>query len=515
MSFIQNLFSSRDNNANTQTYVGQTDRIWYNPDNNTFRVSDGSTPGGLPIDYSSNANITANTVTVNTITSTGGNVAVTGNLVISGNISPAAVGKIGGIIPGPGANVSNTGLLTINTAGLSFSFGNFTANNNILTMVNVNEDMILETSGNAEIQLIGNIGFYKSNGGGVPDPSELFFFARDDGQLTILVPAEDPVLGAVEIIGSATGNLIPPGAPGSMLHITGNPGVPARVYLDGNNEYASFVARRYNGNVAVPTQVLAGQDVFRINSTAATDAGVGNVAMAQIRTTALENQTTTAQGSSITFTVTPVGSPASARVDVANVTVANGVTATKFTTAGTVSATGNITGGNIAGTLLTGTLATAAQPNVTSVGTLSSLSVTANITGGNILTGGLISATGNITAGNVTATNYTGLVTHGIRNAGAVGGTTLTLNVTTDDIVKCTFATDFTVAFSNIIPGRVVTLIATNTSAGDSDVITSGVAALNTTSGGTFTVTQQTTAVVTYYSLDGDTANIYASAVYA
>jgi hypothetical protein len=91
MSFIQNLFSSRDNNANTQTYVGQTDRIWYNPDNNTFRVSDGSTPGGLPIDYSSNANITANqitanSITVSSITSTSGTVAVTGNLTITGNI---------------------------------------------------------------------------------------------------------------------------------------------------------------------------------------------------------------------------------------------------------------------------------------------------------------------------------------------------------------------------------------------------------------------------------------------
>jgi hypothetical protein len=136
--------------------------------------------------------------------------------------------------------------------------------------------------------------------------------------------------------------------------------------MDGNAEYVSIVARRYNGNVAAPTQVLAGQDVFRINSTAATNLGggnVGNVAMAQIRTTALENQTSTAQGSSITFTVTPIGSAASARVDVANVTVADGVTATKFTTAGTVIATGNITGGNV-------------------------------------LTGGLILATGGITSGN-------------------------------------------------------------------------------------------------------------------
>ena len=87
--------------------------------------------------------------------------------------------------------------------------------------------------------------------------------------------------------------------------------------------------------------------------------------------------------------------------------------------------------------------------------------------------------------------------------------------MTTDDIVRCTFTTDFTVAFSNIVAGRVITLIATNTSGADTDVITSGIAALNTTSAGTFTVSPQTTAVITYYSLDGDTANIYASAVYA
>jgi hypothetical protein len=299
----------------------------------------------------------------------------------------------------------------------------------------------------------------------------------------------------MQIIGSTSGNSIPPGITGAMLQITGQLDIPCRIYYDGNSDYVSWVARRYNGNVANPTQVLINEDVLRINSTAATDAGMGNVAMAQMRMTALENQTTTAQGSSITFTVTPVGSSASSRVDVANITVANGVTSTKFTTAGTVSATGNITGGNV----LTG----------------GTVSATGNITGGNVLTGGLISATGNITGGNVSATNYTGKVTHSIRNAGVVTGTTLTLNVTTDDLVKCTFTDAFTVAFSNIIAGRVVTLIATNTSAGDTDIITAGISSVNMQGDSTLTVTQQTTAVITYYSLDGDVGNIYASAVYA
>ena len=462
MSYIQNLYTSRDNNAQGNTFVGQEGRLWWNPDTNAFYYSDGNTVGGLPVGIGDIANANIDNLTVNTIGTDDssavefrtdvyfsqgatidvgadvlGSMTVNGDLTITGNISPASNVKIGGIVAGPGVVIGNTGILTIDSANLPVSFGNFFANNNILTMINVNEDMILETQGNAEIQMIGNIGFYKSNGGGVPEPSALYFFARDDGQITIIVPAEDPLLGAVEIIGSSTGNLITPGQAGAMLHITGNPNVPSRIYLDGNDEYASFVARRFNGNVAVPTQVLANEDVFRINATAATNAGMPNVAMAQIQMRALENQTTTAQGSTLNFLVTPIGSPASARVEVANITVANGVQATKFTTAGTVSATGNITGGNIlttglisatgnvtagnvSGTLLTGTLTTAAQPNVTSVGTLSTLTVTANVSGGNLTTGAQVVATGNITGGNI--------LTSGILSATAnvTGGNILT-----------------------------------------------------------------------------------------
>jgi hypothetical protein len=70
-------------------------------------------------------------------------------------------------------------------------------------------------------------------------------------------------------------------------------------------------------------------------------------------------------------------------------------------TGGTVSATGNITGGNVSATNLTGTLTTAAQTNITSVGTLTALSVTGTVQGGNVSTTGTVSATGNITGGNL------------------------------------------------------------------------------------------------------------------
>jgi len=79
------------------------------------------------------------------------------------------------------------------------------------------------------------------------------------------------------------------------------------------------------------------------------------------------------------------------------VSVSANVTGGNVLTGGIVSATGNITGGNLSGTSIVGTLTTAAQTNITSVGTLGSLAVTGNATGGNVLTGGIVSATGNVT----------------------------------------------------------------------------------------------------------------------
>ena len=70
-------------------------------------------------------------------------------------------------------------------------------------------------------------------------------------------------------------------------------------------------------------------------------------------------------------------------------------------TGGLISATGNITGGNVLG---------GANVNATTH-TGTTVSVTANITGGNILTGGLISATGNITGGNLTIAGNTATIT--------------------------------------------------------------------------------------------------------
>ena len=64
--------------------------------------------------------------------------------------------------------------------------------------------------------------------------------------------------------------------------------------------------------------------------------------------------------------------------------VANAATiflsATNTNVSAALNVVGNVTAGNVSGTSLTGTLATAAQTNITSVGTLTSLGVTGNVT---------------------------------------------------------------------------------------------------------------------------------------
>jgi hypothetical protein len=88
--------------------------------------------------------------------------------------------------------------------------------------------------------------------------------------------------------------------------------------------------------------------------------------------------------------ITSVGTLTSISVS-GNATLGNSVVANYFT--GTLYGNANIAG----------TVTTNAQPNITSLGILSNVSVTGNANVGNLRTAGLVSATGNVTAGNVYA----------------------------------------------------------------------------------------------------------------
>jgi hypothetical protein len=115
-----------------------------------------------------------------------------------------------------------------------------------------------------------------------------------------------------------------------------------------------------------------------------------------------------------------------------SLTATGNVAGGNLTTGGVVTAVGNITGGNVAGTTGTftdvaGSLTTAAQPNVTSLGTLTSLAVTGNTNSGNLVTGGVVEATGNVNGGNLTSGGVVEVT------GNVIGG-----NITTTGVVAAT-----------------------------------------------------------------------------
>ena len=92
--------------------------------------------------------------------------------------------------------------------------------------------------------------------------------------------------------------------------------------------------------------------------------------------------------------------------------------------------------GNVSGNTTTaGTVTTAAQPNITSTGTLASLSISGNANIGNIGTAGLFTATGNISGANINGTFYgagTGLTSiPGANVSGTVANATYSITAGT------------------------------------------------------------------------------------
>jgi hypothetical protein len=239
--------------------------------------------------------------------------------------------------------------------------------------------------------------------------------------------------------------------------------------------------------------------------------------------------------------ITSVGTLSTLTVDGSNVTLANGVyvgngsglfslaganvtgqvanalvagtvyTAAQpnITSVGTLSSlavTGNVTAGNvyansgtIGASLLTGTLTTAAQPNITSVGTLSSLAVTGNVSAGNVSVTGIFSGNGSglsaLAGGNVTGQVGNALVagtvyTNAQPNITSVG-TLSSLAVTGNATAGNVYANSGTIGAS-LLTGTLTTAAQPNvTSLGtlSSLSVTGNVAAGNLTTVGVLSVT--------------------------
>lgn len=147
-------------------------------------------------------------------------------------------------------------------------------------------------------------------------------------------------------------------------------------------------------------------------------------------------------GNTTTYNLTAAGQIGSATLNSGTATFTGAVGTGALTVTGTATTTGNITAGNASPILtnstkrnvaayfgyfqeVNGTLQTAAQPNITSLGTLSLIATTGNLTAANIdLTGW-----GNITAANATFSGRTVTGNLQVGNAISAGGNVTASNV--------------------------------------------------------------------------------------
>ena len=401
-----------------------------------------------------------------------------GNITANGFIS--ATGNL---------TVANANLGNLATANFFSGSGNNLSNiqgANVTGPVDsANTAGTVTTNAQPNITSVGNLTSLVVSGNITPTANITYDLGNNTNRFKDIYLANSTIyLGDATVQANAT-TLILTNPLGGQLVVSGNSVSYSNSIVNGN----SNVDVSLNGNVTV--SVAGNANVFTVTGTGANvngpinslDANLGNAVTAnyfigsganltnipsgnvsgQVGNALVAGTVYTADQPNITSLGTVTSLSISGNANIGNVGTGGLITATgditggNLITSGTISATGNANVGNIGAaegvfTSIAGTLTTAAQPNVTSTGTLASLSVsgnanignigtglitaTGNITGDNLITGGLVTATGNITAnefitggvvtalGNVTGGN---IITGGFVSAtGNITGSNLT-----------------------------------------------------------------------------------------
>ena len=261
--------------------------------------------------HTGNVNITG-------VTTNNGSSVFNGDLTIAGNASIVGNTNITGntLVTGQTTVTGNTLVTGITTViGQTYLTGNSYVTGN--TFVTGTTTVTGNTYVTGQVTTItGNT--YLQGNSFVTGTISITGNSVQTGLATFIVSTPNASEGAVEITGDITGNSQTLVNPGGMLHITGQYGLPSRVFNDGQNNYPTYVGRRFNGNVTTPTQVLNNQDVVRFGGTAYTSTGWQGNGIARISMLTNEDQTSTNQGSRIEFWLTPNGNSSS---NIANVVV--------------------------------------------------------------------------------------------------------------------------------------------------------------------------------------------------
>ena len=267
MSFIQNLFTSRDNNANSQTYVGQQDRLWWDPVTNQFYYSDGNTAGGFAVGGGSGggSSIVNGTSSVS-IPTANGNVIITingiantvafsmGNTTFTGNLLPTTGNTYTlGTADQPWKSIYVSGnTVYIGNNALSSNGPNLFWNANQVTVSNASGAI----SANA-VSASGNItaSYFVGNGAALTG-----IVTSATGNVT----GNLNVTGDASVVGNVTGNyFVGNGAALTGIvtsatgNITGNLNVTGAASVAGNVTASYFVG---NGSALLSTMTDRGPD---------------------------------------------------------------------------------------------------------------------------------------------------------------------------------------------------------------------------------------------------------------
>jgi hypothetical protein len=386
-----------------------------------------------------NSNVTIPAANGNVNISASGNsnvLVVTGTGInVTGNVAANSI-QVGN---GTGGNVSGVNVLTANTA-------NFSAALNVTGVSNLGPVGNVTITGGTSGQVL------TTNGSGNLSWTTVSTAIVSNGNSNVNIPAAN---GNVNISAAGNANIVV--VTGTGVNVAGN------MSVTGNVTAGNFVTSGSAGNISGANVITActfigntGNFSTALNVTGTSNLGpVGNVTI----TGGSNGQYLQTNGSGVLSWATISTSSISNGNSNVNIPAANGnvnisaagnanivvITGTGANITGTLNVTGNANAGNIGATggvftTVAGSLTTAAQPNITSVGTLSSLAVTGNITSGNASLGNLVTAnffsgvlttaaqpnitsigtlgslavTGNITAGNanlgnaVTANFYVG-----------------------------------------------------------------------------------------------------------
>jgi len=361
----------------------------------SYFIGNGSQLTGITAATSSNANY-AN-YAGNAFSVTGSNVtgavayATTANAVaganVSGNVGNAlnAYAVAGANVSGQVANALVAGTVYTNAQPNITSVGT-------LTSLDVTGNI---TSGNANLGNLVTANFFTGNG----------------SLLTgITVSAGNTIVsGNSNVLVAANGNVTTSVAGNANIVIVTGTGVNVAGTLNvtGNATVGNLITAGSGGNISNVNVISANTFIATGNITAGninTTGSGGNIGNANV----ISANTFIATGN-ITVSNANLGNAATANYFIGNL-YGTANLATYATTANAVAG-GNVSG-QVANALVAGTVYTNAQPNITSVGTLTSLGVTGNITSGNANLGNLVTA--NFFTGN--GIYLTGITTAGLSN---------------------------------------------------------------------------------------------------